>query len=114
MTPSNIHDVAKTAIQAEHKAQRTGTPVAREESEPEPAPKEKGGFLQKAADKVRKGFSAVFADDDEDEAGDDEEASGLKALEVAQAGLAKAAERARERRASMPSAEEVEARNPLV
>jgi hypothetical protein len=111
MTPSNIHDVAKTAIQAEHKAQRTGTPVAREESEPEPAPKEKGGFLQKAADKVRK---AVFADDDEDEAGDDEEASGLKALEVAQAGLAKAAERARERRASMPSAEEVEARNPLV
>jgi hypothetical protein len=56
----------------------------------------------------------VFADDDEDEAGDDEEASGLKALEVAQAGLAKAAERARERRASMPSAEEVEARNPLV
>lgn len=108
--PSNIYDVAKTAIQAEHKEKRTGTPAAREASEPEPAPKEKGGFLQKAADKVRKGFSAVFADDDEDLLPKDA-SEGLKDLGK---GFGRAAQWARERRASMPSAEEVEARNPLV
>ena len=97
--PSNIYDVAKTAIQAEHKAQRTGTPAAREASEPEPAPKEKGGFLQKAADKVRKGFSNPKVEQVAKDLGE---------------GFGRASEWARARRASMPSAEEVEARNPLV